>query len=134
MITMARGTTSSRDSVATCDAAAAPLIAKAMPAPGVASMRTLVVPGVAPPPYDAKVVAAITRATRHAARGPTTVVGIRNAAGRIYRLVHAIGVAECIALGDALEELGLVEDRRHEIDRVREGCDSIYDQLSPMRC
>jgi hypothetical protein len=109
------------------------VIAKAALPPGAASMRTLVVPGVAPAPYDAKVVAAITRATRHAARGPTTVVGIRNAAGRIYRLVHAIGVAECIALSDALEELGLVEDRRHELDRVREGCDSIYDRLDPLR-
>ena len=89
-------------------------------------MHTLAVPGVATDINDADVLRVIARATMHAARGPTTVIGIRNAAGSIYRVVHAVGVAECIALTSALEELGLVDDH-HELDRVREGCDSIYE-------
>jgi hypothetical protein len=89
------------------------------------SMRTQTVEGVSPADNDAQIVAAIARASRPAAQGPTTVVGIRNLAGQVYRIVHAVGAAESLALANNLEELGLVDDCL-ESHKVREGCDSIY--------
>ena len=89
------------------------------------SMHTQTLQGVAPADNDDQVLAAIARAARDAAQGPTTVVGIRNGTGSIYRVVHAVGAAESLALASSLEDIGLVDERR-EIDRVREGCDSIF--------
>ncbi|HEV7915536.1 MAG TPA: hypothetical protein VGP22_17355 [Albitalea sp.] len=88
-------------------------------------MYTRAVAGVAPAAYDAEVLAAIAASSRRAARGPTTVIGIRNTDGGLYRVVHATGVAESIALTGALEDLGLIDDHL-EFDRAREGCDCIY--------
>jgi hypothetical protein len=88
-------------------------------------MRTQTIEGVTPADNDAQIVAAITRASRPGAQGPTTVVGIRNLGGLVYRVVHAVGAAESLALANNLEELGLVDDSL-ESHKAREGCDSIY--------
>jgi len=89
------------------------------------TMRTQTIQGVDIPAHDAAVLDAIDRAARAAASGPTTVVGIRNIEGSVYRVVHAVGVAESLALTDGLEALGLVDDRQ-ELERARQGCDSIF--------
>lgn len=88
-------------------------------------MHTLRLPDVPPATMDEDILGAIARARSEASKGPTTVIGIRNAEGRVYRLVHAVGAAESLALADRLEQLGLVDDP-HEFDKAREGCDSIF--------
>ena len=89
------------------------------------AIHTVRLPGVTPASFDADIVAAISLAHATGSRGTTTVIGIRNAAGKVYRLVHAAGVAESLAVADRLERLGLVDDR-NEFDKAREGCDSIF--------
>jgi hypothetical protein len=88
-------------------------------------MHTICVQGVVPPTIDAQIVDTIARAGSGMSRGPTAVIGIRNTEGRVYRLVHTVGVAESLALAAGLERLGLVDDPA-EFDKARQGCDSIF--------
>ncbi|HZE91102.1 MAG TPA: hypothetical protein VE029_05235 [Rhizobacter sp.] len=81
--------------------------------------------GIEPAAHDGEILIAIARAIRPAPPGKTTIVGIRNRSGSVYRVVYANGVAEALALADSLEKLGLVDDRC-EADKARERCDAIY--------
>jgi len=87
--------------------------------------HTVRLQGVAPASFDADVIDAISLARRSRGPGPTTVIGIRNPSGQVYRLVQAVGVAESLAVADRLERLGLIDDP-NELDKAREGCDSIF--------
>ena len=89
------------------------------------AIHTVRLPGVTPASFDADIVAAISLARTSGGQGTTTVIGIRNASGKVYRVVHAVGVAESLAVADRLERLGLVDDP-NEFDKAREGCDSIF--------
>lgn len=91
----------------------------------VQAIHTVRLQGVAPASFDDDLMAAISRAHASGSRGPTTVIGIRNTSGQVYRLVHAVGVAESLAVADRLERLGLVDDP-NEFDKARQGCDSIF--------
>ena len=88
-------------------------------------IHTVRLQGVTPASFDADIVAAISLAHARGGSGTTSVIGIRNAAGKVYRLVHAVGVAESLAVADRLERLGLVDDP-NDFDKAREGCDSIF--------
>jgi hypothetical protein len=93
--------------------------------PALQAIHTVRLQGVAPASFDADLMAAISLTRASASQGPTTIIGIRNASGKVYRLVHAVGVAESLAVADRLERLGLVDDP-NEFDKAREGCDSIF--------
>ena len=88
-------------------------------------MHTQLKQDVPPAADDADVLKAIALAIRPAASGHTTVIGIRNHCGEVYRVVYANGVAEALALIDNLEKLGLVDDRC-DAHKVRERCDFLF--------
>lgn len=88
-------------------------------------MDTEVIAGVAPASNDADLLQAVHEAGRLAAAGPTSSVGLRNAAGRIYRVVYARGAAHALALTRLLEERGLIDDPC-ELDKSRSRCDAVY--------
>ncbi len=88
-------------------------------------METKTFPGVACAEHDAAVLMAIEKAERHRADGPTTVFGLRNRAGCVYRVVYTRGAVHALALVAQFEELGLVNDLC-ERDKARERCDAVY--------
>jgi hypothetical protein len=88
-------------------------------------MHTQLKHDVQPAADDAEVLKAIAQAIRPAARGHTTVVGIRNHCSEVYRVVYANGVAEALALVDNLEKLGLIDDRC-ESHKALERCDFLF--------
>lgn len=88
-------------------------------------MTTKLIKGVEPLAIDHEVLAAIKKNTRQDLGGTVMVIGIRNAAGQLYRTAKVSGLSNFMGVVGALQDLDLVDELEHETT-MREGCDAIF--------
>ena len=88
-------------------------------------MLTRLLENIDPLPDDPLIVGSLSIDTQAdaPAGAATCPMGIRNADGRIYRLVQARGVGETVRLIRALQKLGFTEE---DHESPSEGCNSTF--------
>lgn len=87
--------------------------------------RTKIVDGRAPHARDHDVIRALLSVAIPGGTGTEFLVGIRNEAGDVYRLVRLYGLAEKVNFARKLAELGFID----ELDVLKhspEGYDGVY--------
>lgn len=87
-------------------------------------MDTKLRKGVDVPDYDEKVLRALNSKARKDS-GNVMVIGIRNPAGNIYRIVKTKGLSEFIGIVGELQRLDLT-DELADIHQMVKGCDAIF--------
>ena len=88
-------------------------------------MTTKLIKGVEPLAMDHQILAAIEENTHPDLGGNAMSIGVRNAAGQIYRTVKVSGLANFMGVVGALQGLDLVDELEHETT-MRDGCDAIF--------
>lgn len=94
-------------------------------------MLTRRLENIDPLPDDPLIVGSLDIDTQtDAPAGATCPMGIRNADGRIYRLVQTRGVGETMRLIRTLQKLGFTEEDR---ESPAEGCNSTFHRRPKLR-
>lgn len=88
-------------------------------------MQTNLVPGNAARANDTTILSVINKQARDDG-GNTMVIGIRNEAGEIYRIVEAVGLGEFMGLVSVLSDKLKLTDELMEFTAMKEGCDAIF--------
>ena len=88
-------------------------------------METKLVPGKTARTNDAAILTAINKQARDGG-GRMMVIGIRNEAGDIYRVVKAEGLAEFMGVIGALSDKLKMTDELEEAAGMKDGCDAIF--------
>ena len=88
-------------------------------------MQTNLVPGKATRTNDATILSAINKEARDGG-GNTMVIGIRNEAGDIYRIVKAVGLGEFMGIVGVLSEKLKMTDELMQATTMKDGCDAIF--------
>lgn len=88
-------------------------------------METKLVPGKAPRLNDEVILSALKKKARDGG-GKAMLLGIRNEAGEIYRVVKAEGLGEFMSFVSFMsEKIGLVDELK-DATGMKDGCDAIF--------
>ena len=90
-------------------------------------MKTALIDGIAPAKIDKQIIANLLLDVASVAdvRQEKLLVGVRNEAGEIYRLIGAPKANNYTNAVEELEDLGLV-DELQGTEGTQEGCDAIF--------
>lgn len=90
-------------------------------------MKTALIDGIAPAQIDKQIIANLLLdvASVDEVRQEKLLVGVRNEAGQIYRLIGAPKANNYTNAVEELEDLGLV-DELQGTEGTEEGCDAIF--------
>jgi hypothetical protein len=92
-------------------------------------LKTTLLEGKTPAKFDKHIIGNLLLNVSSAdeVRQETMLIGIRNEAGEIYRLIGATKLNSFMNAVEELFELGLV-DELQDTERVLDGCDAIFSQ------
>lgn len=90
-------------------------------------MKTALLDGKTPPKFDKHIIGnlLLSVASPDEVRKEKMLIGVRNDAGEIYRLIGATKLNSYMNAVEELADLGLV-DELQDIEEIREGCDAIF--------
>jgi hypothetical protein len=90
-------------------------------------LKTALIDGITPAKIDKQIMANLLLdiAPVDEVRQEKMLVGVRNEAGQIYRLIGAAKANSYTNAVEELEDLGLV-DELNDADSPQEGCDAIF--------
>ena len=90
-------------------------------------MKTALLDGKQPPQFDKHIIGnlLLSVATADEVRKEKMLIGVRNDAGEIYRLIGATKLNSYMNAVEELDDLGLVDELK-DIEEIREGCDAIF--------
>ncbi|WP_426116657.1 hypothetical protein [Massilia sp. PWRC2] len=90
-------------------------------------MKTALLDGITPAKIDQQIMAnlLLNIASADEVRQEKLLIGIRNEAGQIYRLIGAAKANNYTNAVEELEDLGMV-DELTDTDGTEEGCDAIF--------
>ncbi len=93
-------------------------------------MKTTLLEGKTPAKFDHHIIGnlLLNVSTPDEVRQETMLIGIRNEAGDIYRLIGATKVNSFMNAVEELFDLGLV-DELQDTDVTKDGCDAIFRQV-----
>ena len=90
-------------------------------------MKTALLDGITPAKIDQQIMAnlLLNIATADEVRQEKLLIGVRNEAGQIYRLIGAAKANSYTNAVEELEDLGMVDELK-DSDGTEEGCDAIF--------
>ena len=90
-------------------------------------MKTALIDGITPAKIDQQIMAnlLLNIASADEVRQEKLLIGIRNEAGQIYRLIGAAKANSYTNAVEELEDLGMVDELK-DSDGTEEGCDAIF--------
>lgn len=92
-------------------------------------MKTALLPGMKPAHFDKHIIGnlLLTVAPVEEVRREKMLIGVRNEAGDIYRLIGATKANSFMNAVEELEDLGLA-DELDDTEEPRDGCDAIFSE------
>lgn len=92
-------------------------------------MKTALVPGKKPAHFDKHIIGnlLLTVASVDDVRQEKMLIGVRNEAGEIYRLIGATKVNSFMNAVEELQDLGLA-DELEQTEGPKDGCDAIFSE------
>jgi hypothetical protein len=92
-------------------------------------LKTALIDGIKPAKIDKQIMANLLLdiASVDEVRQEKMLVGVRNEAGQIYRLIGAAKANSYTNAVEELEDLGLVDELK-DTDSPQEGCDAIFSE------
>lgn len=93
-------------------------------------MKTALIEGKKPAHFDKHIIGNILLdvAPLDEVRQEAMLIGVRNEAGEIYRLIGATKLNSFMNATEELLDLGLV-DELQDLEEQKEGCDAIFSEL-----
>jgi hypothetical protein len=90
-------------------------------------LKTALLDGKQPPQFDKHIIGnlLLSVASVDEVRKEKMLIGVRNDAGEIYRLIGATKLNSYMNAVEELDDLGLVDELK-DIEEIREGCDAIF--------
>ena len=92
-------------------------------------MKTTLLEGMTPAHFDKHIIGNILldQATEEEVRQHKMLIGVRNEAGEIYRLIGAAKLNSFMNAVEELIDLGLV-DELQDTEELKDGCDAIFSE------
>lgn len=92
-------------------------------------MKTTLLEGMKPAHFDKHIIGNILldQATEEEVRQHKMLIGVRNEAGEIYRLIGAAKLNSFMNAVEELIDLGLV-DELQDTEELKDGCDAIFSE------
>ena len=92
-------------------------------------MKTSLLDGIQPAKFDKQIIGNILLdvSIPDVVRQEKMLIGVRNEAGEIYRLIGATKVNSFMNAVEELVDLGLVDELEHT-EGTQDGCDAIFSQ------
>jgi hypothetical protein len=92
-------------------------------------LKTALLPGVTPAKIDKQIMTNLLLeiASPDDVRREKMLIGVRNEAGAIYRLIGAPKANNYTNAVEELEDLGMIDELK-ESDGTQEGCDAIFSE------
>ena len=92
-------------------------------------MKTTLLEGKTPAKFDKHIIGnlLLNQSTPDAVRQEKLIIGVRNEAGEIYRLIGATKHSSFMNAIEELFDLGLTDELQHT-DSTLDGCDAIFSE------